>query len=273
MSEWRRAGGTLEPGDTDAQRSRDDWVHAWPLGKPALVVLARGGGLLLVIWSVVGLAYMAFLDDGAVGDADRDGSRWLEDRRTPSWDTLSHVGSMLSDTLVKVLLVAVVGGAMVLVWRRWHDGVFLATVVALEAAIFLIVSLIVGRDRPPVEQLDPPAPSGSFPSGHSAAAVAFYAGVYIVVGWHTRSRTVRAVFAVIAVAVPIIVAVSRAYRGMHHPIDVVAGLALGVMALIVARMALAAGVNAIDRGADPAVPERLRVLDVDELRSDPTEAH
>ena len=241
---------------------RDDWVHAWPLRKPGLVVLAKGGVLLLVIWTAIGFAFMALLDDGPVGDADRAGARWLEDHRTPTWNTSSHYGSMLSDTLVKVALVAIVGGVIVVVWRRWHDGVFLAVAVSLEATVFVIVSFIVGRDRPPVVQLDPPAPSGSFPSGHTAAAVAFYAGLFVVVCWHTRNRVVRVLFAVIAVAAPIIVAASRAYRGMHHPIDVVAGLILGVTALIVVRAALAAGVEDIDRHADDTVPPRVRSLDV-----------
>ena len=241
---------------------RDDWVHAWPLNKPAWIVLAKGAGVLLVVWSAIGLLYMAVLDDGPVGDGDRSIATWLEDNRTPTLNTLSHVGSMLSDTLVKVVLVVVVGGAMVIAWRRWHDGVFLALVVSLEASVFVIVSFIVDRDRPPVEQLDPPAPSGSFPSGHTAAAVAFYAGVYLVVRWHTTNRLVRTVFAVVAVAVPLIVAASRAYRGMHHPIDVAAGLLLGITALIVTRAVLIAGVEKIDRDGGDSFPERVRRLDL-----------
>ena len=239
----------------------DRWVRAWPLRKPALVHLAIGGLLLLAVTTCVGLLYMAFLDDGPVGDADRAGAEWLEDRRTSTWNTLTDYGSMLSDTLVKVILVVIVGGAMVLVWRRWHDGVFLALVVALEATIFVIASFIVDRDRPPVDQLDPPAPSGSFPSGHTAAAVAFYGGLFVVVCWHTRNRIVRAIFAVIAVAAPLIVGLSRAWRGMHHPLDVLAGLLLGLAALYVARGALAKGVDQIDR-QDPDAPERVRRLDL-----------
>ena len=241
---------------------RDGWVRAWPLPKPALLVLAKGSAVLLVVWTAVGLVYMQFLDEGPVGDADRRLAEWLEDRRTPTWNSLSHVGSMLSDTLVKVALVAVIGGAMILIWRRWHDGVFLAVVVIVEASVFVIVSFIVGRDRPPVEQLDPPAPSGSFPSGHTAAAVAFYTGLFVVVCWHTRNRAVRFVFGVIAVAAPLAVGLSRAYRGMHYPIDVVAGIVLGLAAIVVVGAALRAGVGEIDRAADESVPDRVRRLDL-----------
>jgi undecaprenyl-diphosphatase len=248
-------------------RGHDGWARAWPLNKPAWGVLAVGGLVMLAVWSAVGLLYMQFLDDGAVGDADRDAARWLAEHRTPTWDTLTEYGSMLSDTLVKVTLVAVAGAVMVLVWRRWHDGVFLAVTVSLEAAVFVLASFIVDRDRPPVEQLDAIPPSGSFPSGHSGAAVAFYGGLFVVVCWHTRNRLVRGAVGTVAVVVPLIVGASRAYRGMHHPLDVAAGLLLGVATILVVRAALAAGVAQIDRTASPAVPQRVRHLDLSRLET------
>lgn len=252
---------TLDGVHDRSTTGNDGWVRAWPLSRRALMSVLTGSAILLAVWSGVGLLYMWLLDDGPIGDADRWGARWLEDRRTSTYDTLTHYGSMISDTLVKVILVAVVGGVMVLIWRRWHDGVFLAVALIAEASLFLISSLIVGRDRPPVEQLDPPAPSGSFPSGHTAAAVAFYAGVFMVVCWHTRSRWVRLAFGFVAVAAPIIVAISRAYRGMHHPLDVVAGILLGVAVLFVVRAAMAKGVEDINRAGED-VPGRVRRLDL-----------
>jgi membrane-associated phospholipid phosphatase len=244
--------------------------RVWPLRKPALIVLAKGGLLLLVVWSVVGVLFMQLLDDGPVGDADRTIARSLEDSRTPTWDTISHVGSMMSETLVKVLLVAVVGAIMVAVWKRWHDGVFLAVVVGFEATVFVLVSFIVMRERPPVDQLDAPAPSGSFPSGHAAAAVAFYASLFVIARWHTRHRLVRCLLAIVAVAVPVVVAVARTYRGMHHPIDVIAGILLGLASIMVVLAAMRAGVAEIDReAAQRAVPDRARRLDLTE----PVESH
>jgi membrane-associated phospholipid phosphatase len=248
------------PGREAARNDR--WVRAWPLRKDALVHVGLGGLLLFVVTTGVGLVFMWFLDDGPIGDADRAAARWLDDRRTPTFDTWTNYGSMLSETLVKVALVALVGGAFVLIVRRWHDGAFLALAVILESTVFVVASFIVDRDRPPVEQVDPPAPSGSFPSGHAAAAVAFYSGLFIVVCWHTRHRIVRAIFACVAVAVPLAVGFSRAARGMHHPIDVVAGLLVGVGALVVVRGALTKGVEEVDREADPSAPERVRRLDV-----------
>jgi membrane-associated phospholipid phosphatase len=243
----------------------DGGLRVWPLRKPAALVLARGGALLLGVWSAAGLLYMWLLDDGPVGDADRELNLWLEEHRTARLDTLSTIGSAFSDTIVKVVLVAVVGGTMVALWKRWHDGVFLATVVIFEASVFVLTSFIVGRERPPVEQLETAAPSGSFPSGHAAAAVAFYVGLLIVVSWHSRHRAVRAVLIALAVLVPLAVASARLYRGMHHPVDVLAGLALGVASLIVVRRAMFAGVADIRSDAqrdDRDVPDRVTRLDL-----------
>jgi membrane-associated phospholipid phosphatase len=254
--------GTVQVVGPPTVSHEDHWVRAWPLNKPALAQLGKVTALMLAVTTVAGLLFMWILDDGPLGDADRAGAEWLEDHRSSTINSLTHYGSMLAETLVKVALVALVGGAAVLIWRRWHDGVFIALAVILEATVFVVASFIVGRDRPPVEHLDPPAPSGSFPSGHAAASVAFYGAVLVVVTWHTRNRAVRAAFVVVAVAVPLIVGFSRAYRGMHHPIDVIAGLLLGLAAVYAARGIVARGVAEIDRTAAPTTPERLRRLDL-----------
>jgi membrane-associated phospholipid phosphatase len=244
-------------------RGNDGWHRAWPLRKSAFLVLAKGGAAMLVVWSAVGLLFVKVLDDGPVGDADRRVNRGLADHRTPTWNTLTDYGSMFAETLVKVILVAVVGGVMIFLWRRWHDALVLVLAVSLEALVFVLTSFIVDRDRPPVAHLDSIPPSGSFPSGHAGAAVAFYGSVFVIVCWHTRKSAVRWLFGVLAVVVPLIVGFSRVYRGMHHPIDVAAGLLLGVVAVLVVRAAIAAGVRDIDRtDEDHAFPERVRRVDL-----------
>jgi undecaprenyl-diphosphatase len=244
-------------------RGNDGWVRAWPLRKSALLTLGVGGAAMLVVWSAVGLLYVHLLDDGPIGDADRRVNRWLAAHRTPTWNTLTDYGSMLAETLTKVILVAVASAVMIYLWRRWHDAVFLVVAVSLEALVFVLTSFIVDRERPPVVHLDPVPPSGSFPSGHTGAAVAFYGSMFVIVCWHTRNRAVRVTFAVLAVVVPLIVAGSRVYRGMHHPVDVAAGLLLGLASVFVARAAIAAGVREIDRADDHRVrPDRVRRLDL-----------
>ena len=41
----------------------------------------------------------------------------------------------------------------------------------------------------------------------------------------------------IAIALPLIVALSRMYRGMHHPLDVTSGMLIGIASLAIALFA------------------------------------
>jgi undecaprenyl-diphosphatase len=256
---------TTVPPVAASRRDTPSGLRFWPLRKHALVIIAIGALVMFAAWSAFGLVYVKLLDDSALADWDRRVTVWFENHRTPTWDDLSFWGSMLSDTLVKVALVVVVGGTMIAVWRRWHDGLMLAASVLIEAAVFLFSSLVVDRPRPPVEQLDSIPPSGSFPSGHVAASVAFYGALFVVVCCHTRRRWIRGVFLTIAIVIPIIVATSRMYRGMHHPIDVIAGALLGFCTVLLIRHALDAACRDLDRqcrDGEVDAPDNVRRLDL-----------
>ena len=238
-------------------------LRAWPLRTRALVITAVGIAGLIGIWAAFGLVVDRVLADTPLVDADERIPQWFEDRRTSTWNSLTYWGSMLSDTYVKVGSIIVVGVAAMIAWRRWHDALLLAGAVIIEATAFLFSSLIVDRPRPDVEQLDTIPPTGSFPSGHAAAATAFYLALCMIVCWHTRRAWLRRLFVAIAVIAPLIVGVSRIQRGMHHPIDVIAGMALGVCSLLVMRRALQAGTERLrhldDRGEIQAPPQTLQL--------------
>ena len=75
---------------------------------------------------------------------------------------------------------------LVIVFRLWlgrWEGVRHGVPVAIlgELFVFLLVTNTVGRPRPPVPRLDQAPPTSSFPSGHTAAAVALYGCIALVV--------------------------------------------------------------------------------------------
>jgi len=80
--------------------------------------------------------------------------------------------------------------------------------------------------------------------------IALYAALAILVGCLTANRFLRAVAWLLAVVLPIAVAVSRLYRGMHHLTDVLASVVLGVGAVLIALLAVRAGAAVADRRAD-----------------------
>src|SRR6266511_3642298 len=93
----------------------------------------------------------------------------------------------------------------------------------------------IGRDRPPVRFAEPHAlvhvpANPSFPSGHASTSFACAA----LLGWLTPLPRVP-LFVLAA-----LIAFSRVYVGVHYPLDVLGGAALGIAVATALRL-LAAG--------------------------------
>lgn len=166
-------------------------------------------------------------------------NRAVADRREALATAVSEGMSLLASTesIVTLTLVAVLALLLVPRVRRWRDAAFLAGSVAAQSAVFLFVTMVVGRARPDVPHLDAAPPTSSFPSGHVGAATALFGGLAVLAAG--RLRGARRVLVVgLLLLVPAAVAVSRVYRGMHHPSDVVVGLLNGGCTLLVMAYAL-----------------------------------
>jgi membrane-associated phospholipid phosphatase len=159
-------------------------------------------------------------------------NRELAGDRTPRWDTVSSVFSTLADTQVIIAVTAAVALALRLVLRRWREPLFLCLAVTAQAVVFYFATLIIDRSRPDVPKMDVSPPTSSFPSGHTSAAVALYAGLALVLALHARRSWLRAL-AWALILVPVAVALARMYRGMHHPSDVAASFLNGALCIAV----------------------------------------
>jgi len=149
--------------------------------------------------------------------------RWFAAHRTPSLNTWSNDVSVACAT-TGILIVAVAACVIFLaVTRHWRPVVFIAVVMFGELAAFLAAAAVVKRPRPYVHHLDHNLPTSAYPSGHVAATVCLYAAIAILVMGHTRGWW-RWLFVALAVAAPVAIALSRMYRGEHHPTDVLGSL-------------------------------------------------
>lgn len=220
------------------ERIRDTWL----IRRREALELAVVYVALTAVWFVVGWVLTRVLENSSVVRADQSVSEWFVRQRTPRRDSLSFVGSMLSETVVKVVVTAVVAIAMLKVWKRWLEPLMVVLALIVEALSFITVTALVGRPRPDVPRLDSSPVDSSFPSGHVAAAVA-YAAIVVVVFWHTRRRWIRALAVAFAVVIPVCVAVARVYRGMHYLTDVVFGALLGGASVIATAVVLARAVE------------------------------
>lgn len=214
--------------------SRRSLSNTWPISGKTLARFALAYAALVMLGLASGWLVTGPIAESRFGSVDTNVSVWLETHRTPFWDTVTRVADSFADTIHVILAIAVLAAAFIWVWRRWREPLALVFGMALEALVFLTVSLTLGRDRPPVEQMDVSPATASFPSGHTGAAFTLYGILAMIVFWNTGRTLPRVLAVAVAVLVPVSVAVARLYRGMHYPSDIVVGAGLGIACIFVA---------------------------------------
>lgn len=120
--------------------------------------------------------------------------------------------------------------------HRWHS--LKVPVVALgSVSIMYGLKLLFGRSRPanPVYEA---AQGFSFPSGHAMSALTFY-GLIIYLVWHyVDNGLLRWVLTIGLSLLIIAIAASRVYLRVHFASDVLAGMAVGVIWLVISLLVM-----------------------------------
>jgi undecaprenyl-diphosphatase len=129
---------------------------------------------------------------------------------------LSRIGSQGAIWLVIAAIAA-------LYWRR--PAIFLYVTLAdlIASVSAFLLREAIGRERPPLRFAEPHplvhVPGNpSFPSGHAATSFACAA----TLAWLTPLSLIA------LYALAVLIAFSRVYVGVHYPLDVVGGAALGL---------------------------------------------
>ena len=188
---------------------------------------------VLILGVVAGLGELVTRYGNGNVLGDHTVPHWFAAHRTPGWDRWSLVFSTLGATQAILIVSLATCVVFLAVTRRWRPVVFIAVVMAGELAAFLTVAAVVKRPRPDVTHLDHHLPTSAYPSGHEAATCCLYAAVAILVIGHARGWW-RWLFLIPAVAMPVLVAISRMYRGEHHPTDILGSLLFSALWLTAA---------------------------------------
>jgi membrane-associated phospholipid phosphatase len=224
--------GPLDPGPDDRETALAARWRRLREGVPPALYLLACAVVLTVALVGVGWVLAKVVNDDGIGRADSAVSRWLAGERTPGLNDATRYTSGVGGTLTVAALAVVAVAFAALAWRRWREPMLVAVAVAGEVATFLVVTMLVDRERPPVRHLDEAPPTSSFPSGHTAATIALWGSLAVLANERARSAVVRNLFLVLAFVVPVVVASSRMYRGMHYLSDVLGGMLLGGLWLL-----------------------------------------
>ena len=203
-------------------------THPWLIGAWLLASWVLIAGTLFGLGKLI-TSYAPGFDEAV--------PRWLAAHRTSTLNTVSDYISQAGNSHWIMAVGLIIVPVALALTRRWRPAVFVAVVMVGELGLFLSLATIVHRARPLVTQLDGHLPTSAFPSGHTAATTCLYGALAILVVPRTRGLW-RWLAIVTAVLMPALVALSRMYRGEHHPLDVAGGILLALLWLAAVTFAL-----------------------------------
>lgn len=192
--------------------------------------LVRAGTAILV-WILVVSVGLLLTGSRADTVAETVADRAIVRDGTGVPHAIASVLAELFSPVGGVLAILFVAAAVVVVRQQVGAGVRYAVVVAVPWLSTEVVKLLVDRARPDLGAGFPTSPpdSGSFPSGHTALAVALALGAVWLAG-----RRYRVVVGLLALSGAAAVGVSRLVLGVHYPTDVVASfVATGAVFVVV----------------------------------------
>jgi undecaprenyl-diphosphatase len=200
-------------------------LHALPGIRPALLMIALGALMVVGSWVLIHTGVAAWDERAFVAMNTGAGSDSMPAR----------VIAAVTTPIGLVVLVLLSG----LVVQRAHGWAAVATsslAAALGWALANGTKLLIDRPRP-YESLaatilrQDPARGTSFPSSHTAIVAAVVVAVLPILPkpWRT-----------VGIAVVLLVAWSRMYFGVHHPLDLLGGMGVGLAAAGLAWLILGA---------------------------------
>jgi undecaprenyl-diphosphatase len=125
-----------------------------------------------------------------------------------------------------VLLRNIVAGfaiAALLFLRLRREALILVGTIAGGWVVNSLIKALVGRPRPTIVPHLTEAGGASFPSGHSFNSAVVYIAIALAFAALSPRQSVRLSVVLSAVAISLLVALSRVWLGVHFPSDVIAG--------------------------------------------------
>ncbi len=185
-----------------------------PANRTKWYIALAGGGMFLLVFGAL------FAFSGDMPGWEQSAFRLINDMTTPSWVTNQLAKPFSNAVWGMVGLVVVLLAVPKFRFRAWQYAVAAGSAYALVA----VLEQLVGRGRPadlPYHVVLRAMQDGpGFPSGHVAVITALGLTIWPLVTWPWRILIVVLVGAE---------AWSRVFLGVHAPLDVVGGIAVGMI--------------------------------------------
>lgn len=185
---------------------------------PCRLVACKLAAVALLVVAIAEISLVTKLDIALVREINGVTAGWL-----------TGIVALVSDlagtqTLLWLTAAAVIAlGAL----RHWRGAAALAIAVATTQLTVTVAKALMTRPRPADEIAVSDSAGWSFPSAHSASAVALYVMLALITTTLWRRKLQPTIAFAIAGAIVVAVGLSRLYLGVHYPTDVLAGWLIG----------------------------------------------
>lgn len=191
------------------------------LGALAAVALLGGFGLIadaVTDGNTLNLEKVVLMALRTPGDpADPIGPAWLE-------EAVRDITALGSFSVLGFLVVVVF--AYLLLVGKQRTGWFMVFAVVGGSIISTVLKMLFDRPRPDLTGVAEVF-TASFPSGHATVSAVVFLTIGAMLAESSPERQIRRFFVGVAIALTVLVGVSRIYLGVHYPTDVLAGWSLG----------------------------------------------
>ena len=205
---------------SEATRARREFGLVAVLGSIALAVL-----VFLYLASEVGEGETTAFDHWILVGLRRAND--LAQPIGPRWLQYAMLDFTALGGVAVLTLVAVLGMGFLLAKRRWARAAFLVAATGGGAILSGVLKANYQRPRPDFVAHLAAVDTTSFPSGHAMNSAVVYLTLGVLLARAVPERRVKAYLAGVAVALTLIVGVSRVYLGVHYPTDVLGGWTVG----------------------------------------------
>jgi undecaprenyl-diphosphatase len=126
-----------------------------------------------------------------------------------------------------VIIISILFGIYFIAKRYWRELAMLAVGMGGESLLFLVLSNLIGRVRPPT-QIWIILKIPGFPSGHTMASVVLFGFLAYLLVPKMQSAFGKGFVVVLAILIMLFIGFTRVFTAAHYLTDVVAGYAMGI---------------------------------------------
>jgi undecaprenyl-diphosphatase len=192
----------------------------------AVGIFITTGALLAIAgtWAFAELA--SHVRTGATQVFDDAVMHWMGAHQIP-WLRVAMGQLTALGTGTVVMMVVVVAALFLWLTKHKHSAALLVITTSVGIVINGMLKDVFHRARPQVFPWGTDAFTSSFPSGHAMSAAVVYGTVAYLAARLQRTRLARAGTIAIALALIVLISLSRIYLGVHYPSDTLAGIVVG----------------------------------------------